>query len=196
MMKTLIILAVLLGMGLSRSYGEEIITFGPKDTKIVGTIAYAVIGQYRAQFSAFKGRIIFDEESHRIQSVYLEIQANSIKSNSPWCDKIVRSRRLLFTSRYPKIIFKSDKIILDESGPKVQGVLEMKRIKRRFIFPFKMGIMMDQKTKGKWLDLKGHWTINRRYFNIVWNRYLDRGGVLVGNYFTVTWWAHVHLNSM
>src|SRR5689334_22964550 len=111
----LVIFTASLGMGICQSDAQGIITFGPRDTKIDGSIPYAVMGKYKVRFNAFKGRITLDEKSQRIQSVYLEIEASSIKSNRPWYDKIARSRRLLYTARYPKIIFKSDKIIKDET---------------------------------------------------------------------------------
>jgi polyisoprenoid-binding protein YceI len=178
---------VLLATSTGQSYAGGIVTFGPHETQIEGSIKYSVIGRYVAHFNSFKGRINLDVKSQRIQSVYLDIEAGSIQSNHPWCDKIARSRRLLYTARYPKIIFKSDEIIQDESGYKVKGVLEMRGIKRRLIFPFKVEILIDQKAKRKLLDLKGNWNINRKDFNIIWNKYLDHGGVLVSDIFTVNW---------
>jgi polyisoprenoid-binding protein YceI len=179
--------AILTGMTAGRSYAGEAITFGPHETEIEGSIKYSVIGRYSAHFNSFKGRIALDERSRQILSVYLEIEAGSIRSNHPWCDKLARSRRLLNTSRYPKIIFKSDKIMKDESGYKVKGVLEMHGIKRKMIFPFESEIVMDQNTGRRSLDLRGSWNINRKDFNIIWNKYLDRDGVLVSDIFTVNW---------
>ena len=190
----LFLLFILLGMETGRSYGEEILTFGPRETKIIGSIPYTVIGQYKAQFHVFKGRIGLDERTLQVQSVYLEIEVKSIKSNCPWCDKIARSRRLLYAARYPKIIFKSDTITQDQSGYQVKGVLAMHGVKRRMTFPFKAGIFYDQKMKRKTLDLKGIWNINRKHFNIVWNKLLDRGGVLVGDDFTVNWGIKEYVN--
>jgi len=189
-----IVLALLLGTGTDQAFAQDIVIFGPGETRIEGAIPYSVIGKYKAQFRVFKGRIALDGISKRVQSVYLEIDASSIRSNCPWCDKIARSRRLLFTTRYPKIVFKSDKIIHDESGYKVRGILEMRGVKRTMIFPFKVERIIDQKTKLETLDLKGSWVINRKNFNIIWNRVLDRGGIIVGDNFTVDWGIKVKLN--
>jgi len=114
-------LTILLGMNVGKSYAGETIKFGPHEAKIEGAIKYSLIGSYRAHFNDFKGRITFDERSRQIGSVYLEIEAGSIRSDHPWCDKIARSRRLLYALRYPKIIFKSDKIIQDKNGTKDQN---------------------------------------------------------------------------
>jgi len=167
----------LFGMGISRSFAQKIVILSPEGMKIDGSISYTVLGKYRAQFNAFKGRITFDDNLQGIRSVYLVIKVNSIHSNSPWCDKMVRSKKLLNTARYPEIVFKSYKIIHDEGEYKVQGVLEMHGVKRRMIFPFKR----------EGLDIKGSWNINRKDFNIIWSKTLDHGGVLVGDIFTVDW---------
>jgi len=189
----LFVFTVSFSMGIGQSYAQGIVTFGPRETRIDGSIPYTVIGKYKAQFRDFKGRIMLDERFQRIQSVYLEIDAGSIRSNCPWCDKIARSRRLLNIARYPKIIFESDQIIHTESGYKVKGVLEMHGIKKKMTFPFNVTIMTDQRTDQKLLDITGRWSINRKLFNIIWSRRLDHGGVLVGDYLTVDWGIRVHL---
>lgn len=178
---------LILGVNIDRSFAQGVVTFGPKETKIEGSIPYTVIGKYRAQFRAFKGRITLDERSLQIQSVYLKIGTASIISNCPWCDKMARSRRLLNAAKYPNIIFKSDKIIQDQTGYKVKGVLEMHGISKRMLFPFKVSSVIDPNTKQRSLVLSGSWVIDRKDFHIIWNKYLDHGGVLVGDDLTVKW---------
>jgi polyisoprenoid-binding protein YceI len=176
-----IIFFIFMGLGICHSNAREIISFGPQEATIDGIIPYTVIGKYKAQFNVFKGRVVLDETSQLVQSVYLEIEVSSIHSNCAWCDKVARSRRLLHAARYPKIIFKSDKIIHDGGSYMVKGVLEMHGIKKRMSFPFSVEM------KRRWFDLKGSWIINRKDFNILWSKVLDHGGVLVGDNFTVNW---------
>jgi polyisoprenoid-binding protein YceI len=180
-------LIVLFGTNIGQSFAQGVITFGPEEASIDGSIPYSVLGHYRARFTDFKGRLTLDKNLQRIQSVYLKIQVNSIHSNCPWCDKIVRSKRLLNTARYPEIIFKSYKVIQDKGMYKVKGVLEMHGVKKKIIFPFKVEISNDQKAGQEMLNLKGSWTINRKDFHVIWSKLLDRGGVLVGDNFTVHW---------
>lgn len=195
-MKFLILVVLIGGMGIGQSHAQAIVTFGPKEAKIMGSIPYSVIGQYRAYFRVFKGRMALDKDSGRVLSVYLGIEARSIKSNCPWCDKIARSRELLNTARYPKIIFQSERIMQDERGYKVKGILGMHGVNRRVTFPFKVEVMIDQKTKRRWLDLKGRWSINRKDFNIIWNKSLERIGIGVRDNFTVDWRIKVYMNSL
>ena len=185
-------LTTFLGMGISRSPAQGVVIFGPQETKIEGSIKYSVLGRYTVHFNNFKGRIILDEKPQRVRSVYLEINAASLKSNHPWYDKLARSRRLLNAARYPKIIFKSDKILQDAGGYQVKGVLEMHGIRRRMIFPFKAEII-GQNSQWKLLDIKGSWNIDRKDFNIIWNKYLDHGGIVVSDVFTVNWGIRAYI---
>ncbi len=181
--------------GSIQSYALGLVEFGPKETQIKGSIKYSVIGRYNAQFSSFQGKITIDERSNFIQSVDLEIEAASIKSDCQWCDKIVRSEQLLATDKFSKIIFMSDEIIKNELDYTVKGVLEMHGVKRRVSFPFQAQILNNKDSTQKTLDIKGRWQINRKNFKIVWNKVLDQGGVLVGNFITVDWGIKAELEE-
>ena len=178
-----ILMLVMLVFANTHSYASGLIAIGPKETRINGSIKYSVIGKYIAQFSAFQGTITFDEQSNKLQSVYLEIQTASIQSDCRWCDKIVRSEQLLAVTKCPKIIFQSSELIPNEEGYAVKGILDLHGIKKEMSFPFQ--VKMD--SKDKTLDAKGQWMIKRKDFNITWNKFLDQGGVLVGNYIMVDW---------
>jgi len=189
----LLAVIILLSMGAVRSFARQVITFGPGETSIKGSIKYSVIGRYTAGFNSFRGSVVLDERPPQVRSVYLEIDVKSIASKFAWCDRFARSRRLLNAARYPQIIFKSDKIFEDDRGYEVKGVLQMHGIKRKMLFPFKVKTVIDPVTRRKWLDIKGSWNVDRKDFNIIWNKVLDHGGVLVGDIFTVEWGIRVGL---
>ena len=178
---------IVLSFSITKSYGSEMITFGPEETEITGSIKYTVIGKYRSNFDQFKGEITFDSQTEKIESVYLEIEAQTIESSCKWCDKIVRSKQLLHTEKYPKIIFESNEIVKDDSGYSVKGTLDMHGVKKEVVFPFDAEITLDADAQQKLLTIGGKWLIKRKDFDIVWNRLLDKGGILVGNYITVDW---------
>ena len=134
---TVLFLFFLLSLGVKVSHAQEIIDFGPKETRIDGSIPYIVIGKYKAHFKAFKGKIIVDQASGQIHSVFLDIKVGSISSNCPWCDKIVKSRKLLNPAKYSSIIFKSERITHDSNGYKVRGLLTLHGVTRPMSFPFK-----------------------------------------------------------
>ncbi len=69
------------------TYASNVIEFGPKESRINGSIKYSVVGKYLASFDNFKGKIAIDEKSYVVQSVDLEIQVSCIRSN---CSYIYR----------------------------------------------------------------------------------------------------------
>jgi len=180
-------------IGLQPAFGENVINFGPHETKIDGSIPYSVIGKYKATFRSFRGTIITDDKFQKIHSVDLAINVGSITSNCPWCDKIVCSHRLLNTALYPNVIFKSIIIIHDPNGYQVKGILAMHGIKKVMTFPFSVERINDPKSHEQKLKLQGTWVINRKDFNIYWNKLLDRGGVLVGDNLTVHWGITINI---
>ncbi len=168
-------------------FASGVVEFGPGETTIEGSIRYTVIGHYEFEFDRFKGEIAVDEDSREILDVYLEIEAESIGSECLWCDKIVRSEQLLHTEKHPLIVFKSQKIFRDEEGYQVTGILDMHGKTKEMTFPFSAEFITDEQTGENGIAVNGRWVINRKDFDIIWNRLLDVGGVLVGNHITVEW---------
>jgi polyisoprenoid-binding protein YceI len=158
-------------MGMSQSYGAGLVAFGTKEAKINGSIKYSVLGRYNAHFDNFKGEIKVDEQSNKIESVYLEIETASIQSDCKWCDKIVLSDKLLAARKYPKIIFKSSELIPNGTNYTVRGVLDLHGVKKQINFPFQVQINSTEKM----FNAQGRWSIRRKDFKITWNKVLDQG---------------------
>ena len=174
-------------LAVSSTEAQGTIVFGPNQTTIDGSIPYSVIGKYKSTFKDFKGVITIDPKGQNVRSVLLDIKSNTITSNCAWCDHIVRSRRLLSCIQYPDIIFKSEGIVHGPLGYEVTGILSMHGVQKRLTFPFKLSMVNGSSVNDIVVDLEGDWAINRKDFNIYWNRLLDHGGILVGDQITVHW---------
>lgn len=185
----------LLFVNMDSSYAENLFELGPNNTKIKGSIKYTVIGKYHSDFKQFRGFIEYDEKTNLIESVDLDIESKSITSNCQWCDKIVKSKQLLYTEKYPKIIFKSNEIVKSQQGYIVKGMLDLHGQRKEIEFPFNAKITVDRSSGKRMLKAKGKWIINRKDYNIIWNKLLDKGGILVGNYITVDWGINTAIND-
>jgi polyisoprenoid-binding protein YceI len=167
--------------------GFNSLQIGPTEAVIKSSIKYSVIGKYRAEFDQYSGDIQVDDKTNEIQSVILNIESASIKSNCSWCDKIVQSKQLLSVEEFPEIIFRSDEIIKEGDRYWVKGTLSLHGETNDLNFPFKA-----EHVKGADLiNIEGQWIIKRKEFNIVWNKLLDKGGILVGNNIIVDWEINV-----
>lgn len=185
--QTIFISILVLAGGTVHGYGSQVVQFGPDQTKITGSIKYTVIGHYRANFNRFNGEITVDSATEEIKGVYLEIDAETIESSCHWCDKIVRSKQLLHTEKHPKIVFQSSSIFKEGNEYRVKGTLDMHGIKNEIVLPFEAAFAPGLDSGQKTMNVSGTWIIQRKDFDIVWNKLLDKGGVLVGNDITVDW---------
>jgi len=157
-------------------------------SRIDGSIHYAVVGKYRAIFGDFGGTIYVDPGSEFIKGVELIIKTGSIKSRAPNLDDIVTSPQLLDAERYSEIIYESFDMHPDDEGRfQSVGHLDLHGVIQRLDSPFAFeGPKQDEQGR-TFVRVKGKWVFHRKDYNIIWNRFLDKGGILVGNHITVDW---------
>ena len=181
-MKKVVLTLLFLGVGFSQTvFAETTLTFGPDISDIRSSIKYSVLGRYYAVFDQYKGRLVIGDNDV-IKSVALEIQVATIHSPHPSLDKIVRSKQLLDVEKFPKIIFQSKEILKTDNTYQVTGALTMHGVTKDISSPF----MVVEGQDGKKM-IKGEWVIARKEFGVIWNKILDKGGIMVGNHITVEW---------
>ena len=186
-MKNCFLLLFILGLTCGTALAETTYPFSCKDAKINASIKYSVIGRYQAKFSECTGKIVYNDTQDQIKAVELQITTKSIGSNCDWCDKTVLSKQLLDAATYPFILFKSDSFLKNDKNYEVSGSLDLHGKLDSLKSPFAMEEFIDPKDGKPYMRIKGKWIINRKDFNITWNKVLDQGGVLVGNHITVNW---------
>lgn len=182
----IILLAILVSVPLTAHAAVREFRFDQESSHLEGSIKYALIGTYEARFREFGGVLRLDDRDIENSSVALKVSVDSIRSRYPRLDRIVRSERLLDTATYPYIDFKSRSIRRLADGYQVDGRVKLHSITKdlsfRFFFegPYRAGDDM-------YVRASGQWQINRKDFDILWNRWLDHGGIVVGDYITVDW---------
>ncbi len=178
----LFFLIIILGNFTALSFAESQYAFTCEGSIIKGSIKYSVIGRYHSDFKECSGLITYDDIQKQVKSVNLEIKTKSIHSNCGWCDKIVISKQLLYAEQYPLIIFNGKDFERDIEGYRVKGIIDLHGVKKVLNSQFAVVDHGDGN-----LSLKGKWVFRRKDFNIIWNKALDHGGVLVGDHITVAW---------
>jgi len=173
---------ILMGLFRQSTFADVALTFGPGISDIKGSIKYSVVGRYNAVFEKYEGRLAVDKDSLSIKSVFLDISSASIKSPHPSFDKIVRSPQLLNVEKFPSIIFQSKAITKSGNSYTVVGDLSLHGITKEIASTFSVIVLPDGT-----MELKGEWLIRRKEFGIIWNRLLDKGGILVGDIIAVNW---------
>ncbi len=168
-------------------FAQQKYTVDPTQSTIEGSIKYTLIGRYKAHFEEFTGGIHFDPQNLTKTSVVLKVKTKSIKSRFPKLDRMVLSPRLLNAHEFPEMIFESKSIEERNGKYYVTGIFNLRGIKKEMTLPFSIeGPFIDKKGRG-YLIASGKWLINRKAFNFVWNKFLDKGGIIVGNTITLDW---------
>ena len=157
-----------------------------QNSAIVCSVKYSLIGKYTARFKDFSGLVYFDPKNLSKSSVYLKIKVVSLESKYATLDRMAKSKRLWDASIYPEAIFQSQRIELKDDKYYVTGILKLHGVERQITFPFTLdGPRVEGKKK--YVTARGIWLIDRKKFNILWHKYLDKGGVVVGNQITLNW---------
>ena len=135
------------------------------------------------RFKDYTGTITFDEKDMAKSSVNVTIQAASIDTENERRDNHLRSGDFFLVDSFPTITFKSTKIVPGpDNGALVYGDLTIRGITKPVTLDAKyLGSMADSRMGRKIAGFEGYVTINRKEFNILYNRTLDQGGLMLGD---------------
>ncbi len=140
-----------------------------------------VVSMVDGRFTDYDGKIWIDRENPTASKVELTIQAASINTGNEKRDNHLRTADFFDVEKYPTITFKSTKIESKGDGVyDVTGDFTMRGVTKTMKFPVRHGgFAKVGKAEKTGFDLLLR--LNRREFNINWNRALDQGGWILGD---------------
>ena len=150
------------------------------------SVHYALIPTMKGEFSDFKGTIHFNPHQSDGQMVDLSVKTKSIITGNDAWDRMIRSHRLLNAAKYPYMTFHSRSVHKSGGGFTVTGTVSLHGVTKEVTFPFEV-IKQGRLSNQEYLMARGVWVLNRKDFDIIWNRTLDKGGVLVGDEVKIDW---------
>ncbi len=159
----------------------------PSKSKIQCSVKNSLTGKYLAAFKEFTGVITFNADDPSQGKVLLKIKTDSLKSKHPKLDRLAVSKRLLDAPQYPDISFKSQSIEKNKDGYLVKGLIRMHGVVKEMSFTFKVDGPKKDKARREYVRAHGRWIVNRKHFDVSWNKALDHGGVIVSDFITIDW---------
>ena len=141
-----------------------------------------VIGQFRD----FTADVNLDRADPAKSSVDFTIQATSIDTGNPNRDNHLRSPDFFDVAKFPTITFKSTAVAKKSANDfAVTGDLTMHGVTKRVTLPVTF-LGFAKTAKGEKAGFEIETTVNRKDYEVVWNRNLDEGGLLLGDDVKVT----------
>jgi polyisoprenoid-binding protein YceI len=134
-------------------------------------------------FTKYSGTIVYDAEKPAASSVKAEIAAASINTNNEKRDGHLRSEDFFFVEKYPTITFESTKVtpvgdgkLMVEGNLTMRGVTKPATLDVTFLGAGQGSAPGEQRS-----GFEAVTKVNRKDFNILWNKALDQGGTMLGD---------------
>ena len=164
---------------------------------IAGFAIRHLFAKVNGRFTDVDGRLTWDGAAPANSSVDVTIKAASITTQNDFRDKDLRSDNFFDVAKYPTLTFKSTKVELAEGKTtlaagdafKVYGDLTMKGITKPVVLAATFNgsgqVAIGGMKMGTVTGFEATTTINRKEWNILWNKNLDNGGTLLGDDVTI-----------
>ena len=111
-------------------------------------------------FKGLQGVLIFDAANPGASAFDISIDANTVNTDNNSRDNHLRKEEYFNVKNFPRISFKSDKVIQTKGAYQVHGKLTIKGFTKEIAFPFKASIKDDGYL------FEGEFRINRRDFKV------------------------------
>ena len=156
-------------------------TIDPNHSQVSFSIRH-IFSKVPGRFTKFSGAFVYDPEKPEASSVKAEIDPSSINTANDRRDSDLKGEDFFYVEKFPTLTFVSTKVTPGEKGKlTVQGDLTMRGVTKP--------VTLDVTFLGAGPSFEGEQrsgfeataTLNRKDFNIVWNRTLDQGGTLLGD---------------
>ena len=152
-------------------------------SRIAFDVDYMLMTKVEGQFKDYRGFFDLNVQEDQISNVKVEIVGESVDTNDSKRDFHLRGHEFFFVANHPEITFKSQDSVKIAEGQKfkISGEITLRGITKP--------ITLEGLYKGKRLDPWGKnnyfftltGELNRKDFEIVWNKQMDAGGYLVGD---------------
>ena len=151
-------------------------------------IQHMVISSVRGEFPEVRGTVLVDEKDITRSSVDAVIAADSISTNHTKRDNHLKSADFFDVEKYPTLTFKSKKVTQEgENRFRVLGDLTMHGVTKE------VELLVNGSTrtiKDPWGNIRmganATTEVNRKDFGLTWNKFLETGGLVVGNEVEIT----------
>ena len=149
-------------------------------SKVSFTIRH-LMSEVDGRFRDFDGSITYDPQAPERSSVEVTIQATSIDTNNDRRDDHLRSADFFDVEKHPTLSFKSTSVQRESAEAlRVTGDLSIRGVTKQVTIPVRITGQMPYRG-GEKVGFASDFTVDRKEYDVTWNRAVDQGGVLLGD---------------
>ncbi len=153
----------------------------PAHTLVEFAVKHMMFTTVKGRFTGVTGRISYDGSDPTRSSVEAEIEAASIDTRVADRDTHLRSADFLDVAEYPKITFRSERVVkTGENEYDITGPLTIHGQTRPITLKTELTGQGKDPWGGQRMGFSAQATIRRGDYGLKWNAPLEAGGVLVG----------------
>ena len=158
-----------------------------ENTQIGFSVKHMVIATVEGKFTEFSGGFEFDEKNSEVTNAHLTIDTASVNTYHAHRDAELRGSDFFHANKYPQIKFVLKKFKKSEAGIlSATGNLTIHGITKNIeLTGGYLGSITGPDGKLR-VGFSAKGIIDRRDFDLTWNRFLDTGEIVVGNKITIT----------
>lgn len=146
-----------------------------------------LMSKVTGKFTDVEGAVQVDRAKPEASAVEFKIKTASIDTANKQRDDDLRSPNFFDVANYPEITFKSTKMkATGKDSYQVTGTLTMRGVAKEVTLPVTVLGEMKDPWGNERIGFEVETTLNRKDYNILWNKTLDSGGYLLGDDVKVT----------
>jgi polyisoprenoid-binding protein YceI len=176
-------LVCILLAGAAAQAQQEVWEIDPAHSSAQFSVRHMMVSNVRGEFSKLSGRVVTGGKGLEGVRVEAAIDATTIDTRNEGRDKHLRSEDFFDVAKYPTIEFTSTRIEPASEGTfRLIGNLTMHGVTKEIALDGTgpSAEIKDQRGVSH-IGASATGKINRKDFNLMWNRALDGGGVVVGD---------------
>jgi polyisoprenoid-binding protein YceI len=164
-------------------------------SEIMFQIPYMGVSEVSGRFNEFKGKVELQGKGFQPVSLYVEIRTDSIDTGNKMRDGHLEGSDFLQGDQHPYISFSSHQISkMSSNHYKASGSLKIKGVSRAASVEFSVSDFVKDTWGYENLFVKFKSYINRKDYQITWNKTLDGNEFLVGD--QITFWGTFQLQPI
>ncbi len=158
----------------------ETYTIDPTHSTLGFAVKHMAVGVTRGGFDVYSGSISFDPQDEKSFNAAVTIQVSSIDTKIADRDTHLKAPDFFDADKFPTIVFNSTGLVKKSEGEyDLLGNLTIKDVTKQISIPVSISGPVTSPFGAQVIGLSGELTINRKDYNVTFNKLLDNGGLMV-----------------